>query len=79
MRKTVYSEAQKHLQALLVEARDKAGLRQQDVAARLRKPQSFVSKYETGERRLDVIELIQVARVIKTDPVVLVRRLTKGL
>jgi transcriptional regulator with XRE-family HTH domain len=42
----------------------KAGLRQSDVAARLGRPQSFVSKYESGERRLDLVELWTVCRVL---------------
>lgn len=45
---------------LLRELRSEAGLRQQDLAERLGKPQSFVSKYETGERRLDILELRDV-------------------
>lgn len=44
-------------QQLLRKARVSAGLRQADVAARLGEPQSYVSKYESGERRLDVVEL----------------------
>jgi transcriptional regulator with XRE-family HTH domain len=42
----------------LKQARVEAGLRQDDVARRLRKPQSFVSKCESGERRVDFIELL---------------------
>lgn len=45
---------------LLREIREDAGLRQIDVATRLSQPQSFVSKYESGERRLDLLELEQV-------------------
>ena len=55
------------LQQLLVAARAAAGLSQRDVAKRLRQPQSFVSRYETGERRLDLIELIEVATVLGCD------------
>lgn len=40
-----------------------AGLNQVDVAKRLRKPQSFVSKFETGERRIDPVELRHLARI----------------
>lgn len=45
------------LQSLLREMRENAGLRQEDLARVLQKPQSFVSKYESGERRLDVLEV----------------------
>jgi transcriptional regulator with XRE-family HTH domain len=54
---------------LLIEARKAADLTQADVAKRLGQPQSFVSKYERGERRLDVIELAQVARALGIDPI----------
>lgn len=48
---------------------------QVQLAERLGKPQSFVSKYENGERRLDVIELIEVLEALKIDPVKFVRSL----
>lgn len=54
------------LYALLRELRRGAGLTQVEVARRLDVPQSFVSKYESGERRLDVIELRHVAEAIGT-------------
>ena len=50
-----------------------ANLRQQDVAARLDWPQSFVAKYESGERRLDVVEFIEVAEAIGFDPADFIR------
>ena len=49
---------------LLVQARSDAGLSQVDLAARLHRPQSYVSKFESGERRLDVVEFIEVAEAI---------------
>lgn len=60
---------------LLVQTRRNQGLTQKTVAFALKKPQSFVSKYESGERRLDVIEFIQVARALNSDPVQLLREL----
>jgi len=56
------------LQRLLSASRQSAGLTQSDVAAVLGKPQSFVSKYESGERTLDVIEFLDVCRSIACDP-----------
>lgn len=41
-----------------------AGLRQADLARKLGKPQSFVSRYESGERRLDVLELRHICKVL---------------
>ncbi|MDQ2787416.1 MAG: helix-turn-helix domain-containing protein [Chloroflexota bacterium] len=43
--------------ALLREIRKESGLRQRDLAERIGLPQSFVSKCESGERRLDIVEL----------------------
>jgi len=60
---------------LLIAARDKAGLTQTQLAQRLSKPQSFVSKYETGERLLDVIEFIWIARELDFDPAKAVREI----
>jgi len=57
------------LRELLIAERLRVGLTQIDVAARLRKPQSYVSKYERGERRLDIVEFFDVARVLGIDPV----------
>lgn len=49
---------------LLIEARKAAGLSQGALAQRLDRHQQFVSRYETGERRLDLIEFIDAARVL---------------
>jgi transcriptional regulator with XRE-family HTH domain len=51
--------------ARLREARRRAGLTQVEVAARLRAPQSYVSKCESGERRVDVVELAEFARLYR--------------
>jgi transcriptional regulator with XRE-family HTH domain len=55
------------LTSLLRVERKKAGLTQAKLAKKLRRPQSYVSKYERGDRRLDVIELIEVAQMIGFD------------
>jgi hypothetical protein len=49
------------------------------VAARLIRPQSYVSKYESGERRLDVIEFVEVAGALGTDPAAIVRTLRRSI
>lgn len=61
--------------ALLRGERKKAGLTQAKLAKKLRRPQSFVSKYERGDRQLDVIEFIEVAQVIGFDPHDFLRKL----
>jgi transcriptional regulator with XRE-family HTH domain len=65
--KSVHSPGHKAFCELMIAARRKAGLTQQEVANRLRKPQSFVAKYEGGERRLDVVEFLAIARAIGAD------------
>ena len=66
MDKSIYSAAYQRLCALLREIRTETGLTQVQVAERLDEPQSFVSKYESGERRLDVVELSIVAEALGT-------------
>ncbi len=59
--KSVYSGEYKRIIEKLKQARKAAGLTQEEVAAKLEKPQSFVSKIESGERRIDVVELSKLA------------------
>lgn len=61
MEKSIYSGDYRRLCQLLREIREEAGLTQAQVAARLDVPQSFISKYEHCQRRLDVVELAHVA------------------
>lgn len=53
----------------LTAARERAGLTQAELALRLRKPQSFISNYERGQRRIDALELIRIAHALGADPV----------
>ena len=77
MRKSLHSPEYLVFCALMTQTRKKAGLTQQALAQRLGRPQSFVAKYEGGERRLDVIEFMTVARAMGADPVLLLRTLSK--
>lgn len=65
MLKSIYSTEYRKVVDHLKKARHEAGLKQADVAKKLGKPQSFVSKVERGERRLDVTELKQFADIYK--------------
>ena len=73
MRDTLRSPRQKQLRALLRDLRRRRGLTQTEVARRLAKPQSFVAKYESGERRLSVIEFIDVTVALGADPATVLR------
>ena len=67
MAKTIRSTGQEALRQALVDARTKAGLSQKELAAKLRHHQSFVARVESGERRIDVVELVVLARSIGFD------------
>lgn len=77
MTQSTHTKKYKKLQVLLIEARKGKGLTQADVAANLSKPQSYVSKYESGERRIDLIEFLEIVEVLKLDPNVFIRKLIK--
>lgn len=78
MQKSLKSAEYERLIALLVAARQKAGIRQRALAEALDRPQSFVAKYEGGERRLDVIEFIEIAKALDVDPLKLFRQFVVG-
>ncbi len=61
-------DGHKRFRELLTEARKSASMTQTALSNRLGRPQSFVSKYERGERRLDVVEFAEVARALGIDP-----------
>lgn len=70
-------EKQKHLRSLLRQVRKEANVSQQELARRLARPQSFVSKYESGERRLDIVELFDICDALLIEPEDIVKRLRK--
>lgn len=63
----VFTEAYKELLRILVALRQDAGLSQANLAAQVGKPPSFVAKYELGERRLDVVELLVLLKAMGAD------------
>lgn len=67
MRKSVHTRAYAVLREHLVAARHAAGLSQQELADKLNRHQSFVAKYEGGERRIDLVELLEIATVLGAD------------
>lgn len=67
MGKTLRSPGHLALMAALKQARLEAGLTQTELADRLERPQSFVAKYENGERRVEVVEFVQIVSAIGCD------------
>lgn len=65
--KTTYLRQYERFLVRLRAARKEAGITQQELARRLRRPQSFISKYENAERRLDVVEYLQVTTALGVD------------
>ena len=75
--KSVHSAGQTAFCNLMIEARKRAGLTQQDLATRLARTQSFVAKYEGGERRIDVVEFVAICRAMSAEPVGILKKLAK--
>lgn len=75
--KSVHTKDYSRFLELLIKARQDAGITQEEVADRLNRPQSFVSKYENAERRVDVIEFLDIAQAIGFDPVDFVRKIQR--
>ncbi len=71
------------LRETLVKVRRKVGVTQVELAKRLGRPQQFVSKYELGDRRIDIVEFVAICRALRVDPkeafALVLRRLPKSL
>lgn len=67
------SDLYRRMIALLVEARKEAGITQVELGRRLGWRQTFISKFELGERRLDMAEFVAVARAVGADPVAIIK------
>lgn len=77
MTKSVHTKNYTRFLELLITARKDADVTQDEVARRLNRPQSFVSKYENGERRVDIIEFIEIAEAIGFDPIAFIRKIIR--
>lgn len=82
MPRSFFTDAYAAFRDALVAARKDAGVTQVELAARLKKPQQFVSKFERGERRLDLVEFVAICRALRLDPkdafTAVLRRLPKS-
>jgi transcriptional regulator with XRE-family HTH domain len=63
----------------LVDVQIAVGVTQIELAARLERPQSFISKIESGDRRLDVIEFLKITTALKVDPERIIRAVLSTL
>ena len=77
--KSIFTDEYEVFLQRLVAARREAGLTQQDLATRINRPQSFVSKYERGERRLDVLEFVMICHAVSVDPCSIIREVESRL
>lgn len=68
MSKSLYSDDNQRLCAILRRERTRAGLQQKELALRISRNQSFVTRYETGQKTLDVHELLEICRALQYDP-----------
>jgi len=75
MVETIQTVRHKTLVGLLVAHRKRAGLRQADVAKRLKKAQTWVAYLESGQRRIDVVEYLALAAAIGFDPLKALRKI----
>lgn len=77
MPRTVRSDPQQLLQELLKEARQAAGLTQEQLGRLIKRPQPFIAKYERGERRLDVVEFLVIAKAMKADAAQIIAKVSR--
>lgn len=70
---SLHSKKYDYFRYLLIKARKNAGLTQTQLAQKLAVPQSFISKYERGERRLDFTEFVEISEVIGLDLVIFIK------
>lgn len=74
-KKSIFTARYRQLRTQLMEARKAANLTQSELSARLSRPQSFVSKYERGERRLDLVEFLEVCDALGVEAIQIIRKL----
>ena len=77
MRDLLRTRRYEALRSALREARNSLGLSQEQVASRIRRPQTYISDIETGVRRLDVVEFLRLAKALKLDPATVIAEVNK--
>lgn len=79
MRKSLNTRESKIVAEMIYQLRISAGLRQSDLATKLQVPQSFVSKLESGERRVDIVELRNILKHLNSNIIEFTTALEKRL
>jgi len=79
MEKTIYKNEAHILSELLYSLRLKAGLKQSELANKISVPQSFISKIENGQRRIDIIELYRICKIYGITLVEFIRQFEERL
>jgi transcriptional regulator with XRE-family HTH domain len=79
VKKSIYRKEYKYFIEVLVEFRNKAGLLQTDLAEKLNVHQSYISKIETGQRRVDIIELREICSYLNTNLVEFTKQIEKKI
>lgn len=75
MTRSVFTSKYKYVREFLALVRQKKGYSQRELSQKLKMASSFVNKYETGERRLDIVEVVELCKFLDVDAVKLVRNL----
>lgn len=72
--KSIFTKEYQIIIDILIKTRRDKKIRQKSIATRLNKTQSFVSKYESCERRLDICEFFAIARALEEDPLLILKK-----
>ena len=78
VRESIFTDRHRQFRAMLIAERKRARLTQPELAAKLGRPKSYVAKIEIGDRRLDVMEYLDLASALGFDPSRLIRKLRKS-
>ncbi len=77
MTKSIFTPRYKYMREVLREAREKAGEKQKDLSKKLGMPTSYIGKCELGERRIDVIEFIEIVKMLGLDPIEIFKKIVE--
>ena len=75
--KSIHSKQYAAFLKILVQERKSAHITQQELASRLGKPQSYISKLESAERRMDIVEFLAITSALGIDPCVVIKKLAR--